>query len=122
MKHIRNQNGFTLIELLLVVCIILLLAAVALPKYLGSLQTAKEAAFTKAVNTLETAATIHILNDGGDAIWTAEGGFKARSEIMGQHETWYKYLDTFPSNPLKTGDFVVEIVGDTYTITPSGGE
>jgi prepilin-type N-terminal cleavage/methylation domain-containing protein len=121
-RIVNNAKGFTLIEILAVICIILILAAIALPKYLDTLQTAREAAFTEAVDTLEKAATIHILHDGGDAIWTAEGGTKAGSEIMGQHETWYSVLQEWPENKLKTGDFVVEIVGDNFTITPNSYE
>src|SRR5262249_30764100 len=60
---VRNRNGrrrsagFSLIELLIVIAIILIILAVALPKLTNARKFAQEMAATKAINTIHTAET-----------------------------------------------------------------
>lgn len=50
-----RESGFTLIELMIVMTIIGLLAAMAIPSYLKSVQKAREAALREDLHTLRTA-------------------------------------------------------------------
>ena len=51
----RKQKGFSLIELLIVVAIILIIAAIAIPNLLRSRMAANEASAVGSIRTLNTA-------------------------------------------------------------------
>tara|TARA_B100000029_G_C17450335_1_gene914778 strand:- start:1 stop:507 length:507 start_codon:yes stop_codon:yes gene_type:complete len=55
----RNNKGFTLIELIMVTIILGILAAVAVPRYLGTVSKAEEAAEDAVVNALRAAVENH---------------------------------------------------------------
>ena len=52
----RKQDGFSLIELLIVVAIILVMAAIAVPNYLRSRMVANESSAAQSLRTINTAA------------------------------------------------------------------
>jgi len=54
-KHARKNQGFSLIELLIVVAIILIIAAIAIPNLLRSRMAANEASAVGSLRTLNTA-------------------------------------------------------------------
>jgi type IV pilus assembly protein PilA len=71
----NKQKGFSLIELLIVVAIILIIAAIAIPNLLRSKMAANEASAVGSLRTINTACVTYSINYGGfPASLTALGG------------------------------------------------
>jgi type IV pilus assembly protein PilA len=58
-KRIREQRGFSLIELLIVVAIILVIAAIAIPNFMRSRIAANEAASVQNMRNITTANVVY---------------------------------------------------------------
>ena len=68
----NNKNGFTLIELIMVMIILGVLSAVAIPRYLETIENAEEAAEDAIISNIGVALenyAIHQLVKSGRAIW-----------------------------------------------------
>jgi len=57
-----NESGFTLIELIIVMAIVAILSAIAIPHYLSAIHAAKEAALRDDLHTLRTAITHYTMD------------------------------------------------------------
>ncbi len=51
----KRESGFTLVELMIVMAIIMILATIAIPIYVRTLQRAKEATLREDLHTMRTA-------------------------------------------------------------------
>jgi|TARA_R100000353_G_C6452381_1_gene181619 prepilin-type N-terminal cleavage/methylation domain-containing protein len=72
MKINKSNSGFTLIELIMVMIILGVLSAVAIPRYLDTISQAEEAAEDAVISNIGVALenyAIHKLVDSGRAIW-----------------------------------------------------
>jgi len=82
-RMMRNRKGFTLVELMVVVVIIGVLVAIAVPLYSGVQDKARTNTHAANVRTLQGAAAIYIAEEGiptsadGNQVWTAANDYIA---------------------------------------------
>ena len=72
MKNNKSRNGFTLIELIIVMVILGIMAAVAVPRYLDSISNAEEAAEDAVISAIRSGLTQYANNslyESGRAEW-----------------------------------------------------
>ena len=78
----NNKNGFTLIELIIVMVILGIMAAVAVPRYLDSISNAEESAEDAVISAIRSGLKQYANNslyEEGRAIWP-DNPFEALSE------------------------------------------
>ena len=117
MKKLGKKKGFTLAELLIVVAIIAVLVAIAIPVFTTQLEKSKEAADLANIRAAYAEASVNALDADNN-----EGGV-ATSVAMTQNAGW-KYVDNhiagvtevIPS--VEKGDIVeVTVDGDTGAVS-----
>lgn len=108
LTKMRNKKGFTLVELMVVVVIIGILVAIAVPVYNGVQSSARVSAHNANVRTLEGAAALYISENGVGTL-----------TALTTTELVPKYLQKWPTNPIKTNDTGAGVY--VITITAAGG-
>ncbi|HHV39449.1 MAG TPA: type II secretion system protein [Tepidimicrobium sp.] len=92
-KKLRKNQGFTLIELVVVIAILAILVAIAIPKLEASRKNAAVTAHNANVRTIESAANMYIA-DGRELPITAGDG-----KIEGDNHVLADYLQEAPKVP-----------------------
>jgi prepilin-type N-terminal cleavage/methylation domain-containing protein len=97
MLKYRQTKGFTLIELLVVVVIIGILAAIALPNFIGAQKKAKLSSVKANMHSLQMAAESYATDSGGNYSGLAAG---VAPYLPGGTNTIGGFSGTFPTNPM----------------------
>ncbi|HHV72546.1 MAG TPA: prepilin-type N-terminal cleavage/methylation domain-containing protein [Clostridia bacterium] len=97
MKHSKNEKGFTLIELMVVVIIIGILAAVAVPRFTNAADKARKEARNAQKKLIETAVQIYYAAEGK---WPTSDGKADENGTQIDFEKLADYLDSVePKDP-----------------------
>ena len=92
MKKLNNKKGFTLMEMLIVVAIIAVLVAIAIPVFNGALTKSKEAADVANIRALYAEWQVGILTENKD-IPADKATFLAGPDKNGATEFTFNYAD-----------------------------
>lgn len=119
-KQLKNKKGFTLVELVVVIAILGILAAIAVPKFTRTQVKAAENSHAANVRTLKSVANMYLADKqlpSSKITWNGT--------TDGATNEWEDYLQEWPKTSLKIdtidkgSNYIVEIDTDgTITVTP----
>ncbi len=116
LRRLKNQKGFTLVELMVVVVIIGVLVAIAIPIFNSVQKNAKQNAHDANVRTLQGSAAQFLAEKSPLAANVTWDGTATAPATDG----WKEYLQSWPTNPTNGGNYTVSITtAGVITVLPA---
>ena len=112
MNKKNNKKGFTLAELLIVVAIIAVLVAIAIPIFTNQLEKSREATDVANVRSAYAEVMTQYLEDGESASMTVA----ARQKVSGWQTSPQPVIVTQINGSESSITFGAKTSGDTYTV------
>jgi len=127
--NFRSNSGFTLIELVIIIVVLGILAAIAIPKYQDISSDAREAACRGALGGLRSGITIWYANQAvttGTATWPTGADLNSIGSVMEQEIPQNPYCDEadYPDSIVTTASAKGTLVGTDcgWAYNPATGE
>ncbi len=127
-SRVSDQSGFTLIEIVIIIVVLGILAAVAIPKYQDITGEAKEAACRASLGSLRSGITIYYANAAvttGTATWPTLSDLETYGTVMAQGIPKNPYVaDAAAPDSIVTGVTKGTVVGTRggWAYSPTTGE
>ena len=126
MNKIKNTKGFTLMEMLIVVAIIAILIAIAIPTFTAQLEKAREAADIANIRSKYSEAMVDYLEGNGTKDVTKVTPAMTQTKEKWQYVEWPDYLGKPAPEPTKGDTVTVKVtkegtVSCEVTAAPSAG-
>lgn len=120
MKKIKNTKGFTLMEMLIVVAIIAILIAIAIPTFTAQLEKARQAADIANIRSAYSEAMVKYLN--GEKPYTSTVKSATAHTKDWADGLWPEYLNGGTAVPFEAGSYPMVTIKDDGTNTVSAGD